>query len=211
VGAVAFGSDDPLPNIRIGLSPLGLPNAAAQGPAWSQDTARVHRFENLAPGGYSVVDRSIGHYGRTDTITIGQGRAYALRLPIQVWDEGHRNVHNCRPRGFRRNGESACAASGEEADGVLAYARHLSRPEERATFKLPPIDSTMIALVDDEMVCERAGRLYGRAGDPPRRVVVVRMGTLFFVYDPFEPLWAGEWDIYTVFSADWNRLVDLAS
>jgi hypothetical protein len=101
--------------------------------------------------------------------------------------------------------------SGEEADEVLAYARGLSRPEERATFKLPPIDSTMILLVGDEMVCERAGRLYGRAGDPPRRVVVVRMDTLFLVYDPFEPLWAGEWNIYTIFGAAWNRLVDLAS
>ena len=53
--------------------------------------------------------------------------------------------HNCRPRGFRRSGESACVTEGEEAEGELDYARTFAKPERRRALKLPAIDSSRIS------------------------------------------------------------------
>ena len=212
VSTIDFGSDSLVRGVLVGVSPEGQPNPAASGPAWSPDyTLGIHYFEGLTPGSYTVVARSISTFPRTDTITIASGGLYELRLPLETWYDGYRNTHNCRPRRFRRDGESACVTTGYEADHTVDYARDLSRPKERAALKLPPIDSTKIALVNDEATCELAGRNYGRPDGPPRRVVVVRMDTLYLVYDPFEPRHAGEWDIYSVFDAAWHRLIDLAS
>jgi hypothetical protein len=207
---VAFGTDSGLAHILIGLSPVAQPNPASTGPAWNRDTARVRRFDNVAEGRYTIVARALGYSGRIDTIQVDAGREYTIRLPLATHHDGFRNVHNCQPRGFRRAGESACLTTGDEAARVLEYGRHMSRPAQTDTFDLPRVDTTRVDLVTDEETCEKAGRLYGAADDPPRRVVVVRMDALFMVYDPFEPVPAGEWDIYTIFDAAWKPLVHLA-
>jgi hypothetical protein len=212
VSTIDFETDSLVRGVLVGVSPVGQPNPAASGPAWSPDYGLgIHYFEGLAPGRYTVVARSLATFPRTDTITVASGGLYELRFPLEGWHDGYRNIHNCRPRRFRRDGESACVTTGYEAENTLDYARDLSRPKQRETFKLPPVDTTRIALVDDEATCELAGRNYGRPDGPPRRVVVVRMDSLFLVYDPFEPVSAGEWDIYTVFDASWRPLVNLAS
>ena len=101
-------------------------------------------------------------------------------------------------------------SQGEEAEIALLFARELARPEELDAFDLPPVDSTDVALVHAEAICRRAGELYGEPVDPPRRVVVVRMGRLYLVHDPFEPVRAGEFEIHVVFDDQWNRLVGIA-
>jgi hypothetical protein len=211
IRATAFGSDEGLPNLIVGVAPLGEPNSATGIPAWTPDTSRVHRVEGMNPGRYSLVVRGLGFLGRTDTITVVAGNTYTLRVPLETWEDGYRNLNNCRPRGFRREGELACLTSGPEVERALDYAHHVSQPEQIAAFELPAVDTTRIDLVRDENTCERAGRLYGDLSDPPRMVVVVRMDTLYLVFDPFEPKWAGEWDLHVVFDSHWNRLVSLAS
>ena len=73
--------------------------------------------------------------------------------------EGYRNAHNCRARGCRRPGESACVTDGYAAESELDDARSFAEPERRQAFNLPAIDTSRMALVRDERVCERAARL----------------------------------------------------
>ncbi len=63
----------------------------------------------------------------------------------------------------------------------------------------------------DQAVCDRAGQAYGQPDDPPRRVVVIHLGSNFMVYDPYEPEFAGEWDITSIFTRHWKLIVSLAS
>jgi len=79
-------------------------------------------------------------------------------------------------------------------------------------FHLPDGDTIPTArIVRDERTCEKAGRLYGGAESPPRRVVVAAVGKLFVVYDPFEPAAAGEFNIWMVFDDHWRVLARIAS
>ena len=121
-------------------------------------------------------------------------------------------MYNCRPRGFRRPGESACATDAQEAERALGNARHYASPEGRRTFRLPAGDTLPApVVVRDERVCERAGQAYGGPGSPPRRVVVVAVGGLFVVYDPYEPRAAGEWNVWLLFDRRWRPLGGIAS
>ena len=85
------------------------------------------------------------------------------------------------------------------------------KPESRRSLHLPAIDTTRITLVRDERVCERAGRAYGRSDDPPRRVIVVAMGQLYLVYDPFEPVFGGEFDSRCIYDRSWRTVLCLAT
>jgi len=131
-----------------------------------------------------------------------------IRVALENW--GDRANHNCRPRGFRRPGESACVTEGDDVEIELEYARSFAEPERQRAFSLQLIDTSRIALVRDEPVCERAGRAYGQPDDPLRRVIVVRMDRVYLVYDPFEPVTAGEWDVYCIYDRSWHPWVCLA-
>lgn len=95
-------------------------------------------------------------------------------------------------------------------EGELDYARRLASREDRTFSEIPPVHPSQVKLLTDEEVCERAGREYGLPDDPPRRVVVIRLGRLFMVYDPFEPEAAGEWDVRSIFDSEWKPVLHLA-
>lgn len=205
---VSFGTSEPLRGAAIGLSQLGKPNPTL--PRWPSDTATVFVFDSLAPGPHVLIVRAVGYYGRTDTLVVTAGTVAVLRVPVPLFHDGYRNRFNCRPRGFRRPGERACVIEGDDVEAQLIHARSLARPDQRILFGLPAGDSTDVALVGDELQCERAGRTYAEGDDPPRRVILIRIGQLYLVYDPFEPLEAGEWNITKIFDRDWRLLVALA-
>ncbi len=205
---VRFGTHQPIGYLEARLSRLGGLDSAAQSRVRKPDTATVLVFEGLAPGRYALTLRALGVARRIDTLVLEPGAADTVRAALQI--VGDRTNHNCQPRGFRRAGESACV-SGEEADLELDYARQLVDPEGLRRLNLPSVDASRIALVRDERVCDRASRLYGEPDDPPRRVIVVQMDGLYLVYDPFEPVTAGEWNIHEIYDGSWRLLASLAS
>lgn len=211
VRPVGFTSRERIRNALAGLAPLGQDNPAAKGAAWTSDTASERTFRGLPVGRYSLVVRSIGYLSRTDTIEVRPLGIDTVVVPLEEFNEGYRNIHNCRARGFRRNGEPACITEGFWAEHELDYGRDLARAAHATLLKLPPLDTTRISLVRDEGTCRQAGRAYGRPDDPPRRVVVVQMDSLYLVYDPFEPIPMGEWDLHRIFGGSWRPLVSLAS
>jgi len=112
-------------------------------------------------------------------------------------------VHNCQPHKFRRDGESACVTEPSVTAEVLDRARSMApivHREGEAPSAEPPV------LIRDERLCDRAGRAYGGRGSPPRRVAAFRVGELFLVYDPYEPVPAGEWNAWGVFDRRWRYL-----
>ncbi len=100
---------------------------------------------------------------------------------------------------------------GFQAESELAYARDLAKPESRRSLNLPAIDTSRIALVQDERLCDHAARAYGAHDDPPRRMIVVRMDPLYLAYDPFEPVTGGEWESHCIYDRSWRTVVCLAS
>jgi hypothetical protein len=205
-----FGAADPVRGAQITLVPLGAPAPAPAGPPYSSDSSAARTFPGLAPGRYTLGVRLLGLWPRTDTVTVRAGAVDTVDVAADDFDSGYRNVHNCRPRGFRRAGESACATDAEAAEQALDLARDYASPAGRRTFRLPAGDTVPApALVRDERVCERAGRAYGGPESPPRRVAVVAVGGLFVVYDPYEPRAAGEWNVWMVFDRRWRSLAGI--
>ena len=210
VRPVRFGTEEAVRTAFIELARLGGPHRAAARLTGRHDTVTIRSFPGLARGQYSLRVRATGYYGRTDTIPIEPGGAETVRVALEVDFAGDRNLHNCRPRGFRRPGESACVIEGHAAESERDYARTFAEPERRRAFNLPAIDTSRMALVRDERVCDRAARAYGHPDDPPRRMIVVRLDRLYLAYDPFEPVAAGEWDVHCIYDRSWRPLVCLA-
>ena len=209
VHPVEFGTDQPIGYIEARLSRLGGPDSAALSRVRATDTATSLVFDSVAPGRYALMLRKLGYARRIDSLDLEAGANDTVRAAIQR--SGDRINHNCRPRGFRHVGESACVTTGEEADLQLDYARRLADPEGLRRLNLPPVDTSRIVLVRDERVCETASHHYGQPDDPPRRVIVIRMDQLYLVYDPFEPVVAGEWNINEIYDRSWRLLVALTS
>jgi len=210
VRPVRFGTDEPITYVEARVVPLGGRDSVVLYPVRKPDTATIIVFDGVEPGPYSLILRRLGYERRTDTVTLLPAAVDTVRAAMELSGDGYRNTHNCRPRGFRRPGESACVATGEDAELELDDARRLAYPEGLRRLNLPPVDTTRIALVRDERVCDRASRLYGEADDPPRRVIAVQLDRLYLVYDPFEPVFAGEWNIHEVYDRSWRRLASLA-
>jgi len=203
-----LGDTTPVTLGRAGLLPVthrippgGLPRPSDSTPtvALESDTGGPHALHLWGTGLDHLIDTVEVRVGYTDTVVAW------LRTFV---DEYH-NKYNCRPRGFRRAGESACVTDSLQTTRMLETANRYAKPESQKTFRLPAFDSSQVALVRDEKTCLRAAPLYGEPGDPPRRVVVVRMGPLYMVYDPYEPLSAGEWNIYRLFDRRWRPLFDI--
>ncbi len=174
------------------------------------DSSSIQVVEDLPAGRYQLRVRRIGYNARTDTVVVRSRSADTITVALREFYTEYRNLWNCRPRRFRYPGESACVDDREETDFAVEYTRRLARPDHLKLFpQIPPFDSSDVAPVRDEQVCERAALAYGEPGDPPRRVIVVRMGQLFMVIDPHEPLTAGEWDIWRVFNRRWESVLNL--
>lgn len=205
-----FGTHRAVGRVRAAVALSGEPNPAATGMAFDADTSSSRTFRDLTPGVYSLVSRGMVHYPRTDTVVVRPGGVDTITVPLEGWHDGYRNVHNCRPRAFRKEHESACVTDTSGTTDLLEYARDLAEAESRRTFNLPQFSPAEVRLVADERICERAALAYGGPEGPPRRVIVVRMGRLYLVYDPFEPLYAGEWDLRMIFDNRWRLVVALA-
>lgn len=210
VRVAAFDSTQFAGGAQVTLWPLGV-RPTPRGPAASPDTSAVRMFTGLRPGRYLLVSRRIGYYARTDTVTARPAATDTLGVSLEEFNDGYRNVHNCRPHRFRRAGELACVTDSVVTSAAIERAREYGSARGRRGLHLPAGD-TLIApiLVRDERVCERAGRAYGGRDSPPRRVVVVAIGDLFFVYDPFEPIAAGEWNVTMLFDRRWRPLIGIA-
>ncbi len=207
-----FEDNDPIPGVQATIAPIDDPSRRILGAAYGRVTTSIRRFSALTAGRYVLSLRRLGYYERTDTLLVRARMTDTVDAALELWSGGYRNLHNCRPRGFRHRGEPACVTDGDEMQLVLAYARQLAEPERRRVHpELPIVTPRNVALVRDQTVCDRAGRAYGQPGDPPRRVVVIRLGHNFMVYDPYEPKFAGEWDIISILTGRWKLILSLAS
>ena len=211
VRPVNFTDGAPIPYTRATITTMGDgPRLQARLGYDRMDSTTMREFRHVPPGTYVLSIASIGYYWRPETVTVRPGATDTVTVALETFFDGYRNVHNCRPRGFRRSGESACVTDARLVEGELDYARRLASREDRTFSEIPPARPSQITLVTDEKVCERAGREYGHPDDPPRRVVVIRIGRLFMVYDPFEPEAAGEWDVRSIFDRAWKPVLHLA-
>lgn len=204
-----FTTGQSTPNVQAIIWRVGDHAELPPKPPYDPDTSSIRVFRSLPPGQYVLRVRGLGYYPRQDTVNVLPGLD-TIRVALELWDDGYRNANNCRPHTFRLPGQRACVTDPKLTDRVMEHARSFAAPNQAAPFKIPKFSRKEVTLVRDESVCERAGRAYGGATSPPRYVVVVRMGRLYMVYDPFEPLAAGEFDITAIFDSDWRTVVLLA-
>jgi hypothetical protein len=194
VRLTGFGSPALLDHGQIVVTPLAPLDTAAQPVARREDaTAPPAPFElSLRPGRYALAARAFGYEWRSDTVAVRAGASDTVAVALEEYTDALRNRHNCRPRGFRHVGERACVTDRITTVLVLDRARDMASPRFRYGIGLPEGDSSDVRIVDDERICERAARLYGRDTDPPRRVVVADAVSFYVVYDAAEPLALGE-------------------
>lgn len=202
-----LGSAKPMPPaVVVMLTPLGAQPSLPRPPS-AADTGAIRSFAAMTPGQYVLFARGLGFSVRTDTVTVRAGTTDTVHAALTDVFADYRNTHNCRPHRFRRRGESACVTDSAHVESALRHARSIMSPA-RGQWSRPGGAAAPLAVVSDERVCERAGRAYGGRGSPPRRVVVVVVGDQFIVSDPYEPLPAGEWDLWILFDRRW-RVVEL--
>ena len=211
---VRLGTFGPSAEIAQGSVALTFLDAGASAPA----PARVERTSgrpptftaSLAPGRYVLESRGFGFAARTDTVVARAGATDTVVVTLEEYHDALRNRHNCRPRGFRRLGERACVTDEITSVLVLDRARDMASPRFRFGLGLPAGDSSGVRIVDDERICERAARAYGREGDPPRRVVVADAVNFYVVYDPAEPVALGEYNQWLVIDRRFRVLARMA-
>lgn len=208
----AFGSAALLDHSSIVVAPLAPLDSVRQPIVRRGDaTDRPSPFEvALQPGRYLLGVRAFGYEGRSDTVAVRPGATDTVILALEEYDDALRNRHNCRPRGFRRVGESACVTDQITTVLVLDRVRDMASPGFRFGIGLPAGDSSDVRIVDDERVCERAARIYGLDTGPPRRVVVVDALNFYVVYDPAEPVALGQYNEWLVIDRRFRVLARLA-
>jgi hypothetical protein len=204
----ALGAPNNIAWVQAALSPISHPLDRIPR-AGTRDTAAVRIVETDTTGPHVLYLSGIG-YGRFgDTLNPRIGYSDTIVVWLRSSEDEYRNTYNCRPRGFRRPGESACVTDSAETEAVLVRAREFAGTGSLKSLGISPFDSSRVRLIRLEKTCLRAARLYGEPNDPPRRVVVVRMGLHYLVYDPYEPLPAGEWNIWRLFDRRWRPLFDI--
>jgi hypothetical protein len=203
-----FGTSATAPHGRIALTPLASHDTVARPVVRLEDVADqpAPLLVSLVPGPYALESRASGYEGRTDTVTVRTGATDTVTVALEEYADALRNRHNCRPRGFRRAGQLACVTEQITTTLVLDRARDIASPRFRFGIGLPNGDSTDVRIVDDERICERAGRIYGLGTGPPRRVVVVDAGNLFVVFDPQEPVALGDLNQWLILDKRWRVL-----
>jgi hypothetical protein len=203
------GTHAPVGGLAIGLTPIDS-QATPRIPQYATDTSSTKRFVDKRSGKYSVVVRRIGFDRGGTTATVRPGGDDTITIYLQFALDAYHNVHNCRPHGFRHPGEKACVTDSALVVRALAYARGFTADtafNELRKFKLSGVPVRLTTL---ESACERAGRVYGGTSDLPRKVIVVQMGPLYIIYDPFEPLQLGEWEGWMIVDRAWKLIVLLA-
>ena len=207
-----FGSPALVDHTQIVATPLAPLDDAAQPVVRREDASdRPVPFAlTLRPGRYLLASRAFGYEGRSDTVSVRAGASDTVSLALEEYTDALRNRHNCRPRGFRHAGERACVTDQITTVLVLDRARDMASPRFRFGIGLPKGDSTDVRIVDDERICERAARLYGRDDDPPRRVVVADAVGFYVVYDAAEPVTLGELNQWLVLDRRFRVLARLA-
>ena len=212
VRLTGFGSAALVDQPQIVLTPLVPLDTAAQPVVRREDaTGRPAPFElSLRPGRYLLAARAFGYERRTDTIMARAGASDTVAVALEGYLDALHNRHNCRPRGFRHAGERACVTDRITTVLVLDRARDMASPRFRYGIGLPKGDSADVRIVDDERICERAARLYGRDSDPPRRVVVADAVSFYVVYDAAEPVAFGELNQWLVIDRKFRVLARMA-
>jgi len=135
-----------------------------------------------------------------------------LVIAMEGFSDNWRNVHNCRPHHFRAAGQPACLTDTIEMRNLRNFALKFAKsPADRKLFKLPPFTPADVTVIRDTAVCAAAAAAYGAGThDPPRRVVVVRAKSIYFVFDPLEPRRPGEFEIWMVLDRHFHELEGLA-
>ena len=207
VRLATFGSSTVLAQGSVVLTPLE--GGASVRPV--QTSERPPTFAaSLDAGRYALESRGFGFAMRTDSIVVRPGATDTVTVALEEYDDALRNRHDCRPRGFRRLGEPACVTDQITTVLVLDRARDMASPRFRFGLGLPAGDSSDVRIVDDERVCERAARMYGARGDPPRRVVVADAVNFYVVYDPAEPVALGEYNQWLLLDRRFRVLARMA-
>ena len=209
VRLVTFEPSTPLAQGSVALTPL---DPGAPAPASVERTGEHPPTfaAKLAPGRYAMESRGFGFATRADSVVARPGATDTVTVTLEEYDDALRNRHDCRPRGFRRLGERACVTDRITTVLVLDRARDMASPRFRFGIGLPAGDSSDVRIVDDERICERAARVYGRDGDPPRRVVVADAGNFYVVYDPAEPVALGEYNQWLALDRRFRVLARMA-
>jgi hypothetical protein len=209
VRLTSFGPSAEIAQGSVAFTPL---DTGASAPARVERTSdRPPTFTvSLAPGRYALESRGFGFAARTDSVVARAGATDTVVVTLEEYDDALRNRHNCRPRGFRRLGERACVTDEITSVLVLDRARDMASPRFRFGIGLPAGDSAGVRIVDDERICDRAARAYGREGDPPRRVVVADAVNFYVVYDPAEPVALGEFNQWLVLDRRFRVLARMA-
>jgi hypothetical protein len=207
VRAAAFAPNRRLDGIRLSLTPLASPEQSLTYRDNSPRTSVIHEFGPLAPGPHVLRIVRIGFSARSDTVLARAGVTDTIDVNLEEFTVGDDNPYNCRPRRFRRVGESACVTVADNGGLAVEQAQSIADLEAHGRLHLPKRSTVLIRVVDDERVCERAARAYAGARSPPRRMIVADGGGFFVVSDPYEPLWAGEWHLWQVYDRRW-RLMD---
>ena len=212
VRLAAFDSSTVLGHSELVVTPLAPLDTLVQPVERREDASeRAAPFEvTLRPGRYALAARAFGYQGRADTVVVRAGASDTVTLALEEYDQALRNLHNCRPRGFRHAGERACVTDQISAVLVLDRARDMASPGFRFGVGLPQGDSSDVHIVDDERVCQRAARVYGLGSGPPRRVVVADAVGFYVVYDPAEPVPFGELNEWLVVDRKFRVLARLA-
>jgi len=209
VRLVAFGSRDLLDFTHLSVEPLDGASRTSVRADSAGPVPAAFAFV-LPPGRYALLAQSFGYQARTDTVAARAGVTDTVVVALEEYEEGLRNAHNCRPRGFRHPGERACVTDRISTVLVVDRARDFSSHRFRFGLGFPPGDSVHVSLVDDERICERAANIYGLEKGPPRRVVVVEAGNIYVVYDPAEPVVLGDLNQWLILDKRWHVLARMA-
>jgi hypothetical protein len=203
-----LGSTRSVQGARVRLFPLEAGGPKLERTIESREASVIVDLGPLVPGAYVLDVRRVGLHPQLDTLTARAGVTDTVDVRLEAYGAEDRNPYNCRPRHFRRAGESACVTEHEGLDSRLDFARSVADQVARRRFHLSDRSRVATRTVRDERLCERAARAYGGVRTPPRRMIVIDAGDYFVVSDPFEPEPAGEWNQWQVYDRRW-RLLDL--
>ena len=210
VRPVVAGTDTLIHYSVVRLTPLdrtGTDTATLARIAHSD--ADLATFDSLPAGRYRLHSSFVGWGRDQDTIIVAPGHVDTVTSGLFDFFSYYRNTSNCRPRGFRMKGHSACITTGEDVAFELRLMRAHSGGEGEGQRSVPPFPAGAARVVTNERVCEAAGRAYDSTS-PPRRVIVIEARGTYLVYDPQEPLEVGEWNGHCFFDRRWHALVCLA-
>lgn len=193
---------------------LVFPIGSTDSSAWLQfpprpDTGLIRRKDSLPPGRYVVRALGIGYHPKTDTVTLS---ADTVTTAWMFLDTDYSAIR-CHPPDYsHRPTKSGCVPESHEmVEHLRVTAERFAIPRVDSARGLAPYRRESIILVTDQALCRRAAAAYGAPKRFPRKMIVLRLGVAgYLVYDPFEPISAGEYSYSTFFDRRWRRLFGLS-